>query len=45
MPREPADPVDVEPEKEQESPEKLDKKEKRLVKKKSPFLPGNFSVP
>ncbi|KAM7126021.1 zinc finger protein 236 isoform 3-T3 [Molossus nigricans] len=38
---EPADPAEAEPEKEQESPEKLDKREKKLVKKKSPFLPGS----
>lgn len=44
VPSEPADPVDAEPEKEQESPEKPDKREKKLIKKKSPFLPGNFSV-
>jgi hypothetical protein len=34
--------MDAEQEKGQESPEKTDKKEKKLLKKKSPFLPGNF---
>ncbi|KAK2094180.1 hypothetical protein P7K49_027918, partial [Saguinus oedipus] len=33
------DPADAEQGKEQESPEKLDKKEKKMIKKKSPFLP------
>ncbi|XP_054439767.1 zinc finger protein 236 [Pteronotus mesoamericanus] len=42
VPGEPADPVDAEPEKEQGSPEKLDRKEKKLMKKKSPFLPGSI---
>ncbi|XP_076991314.1 zinc finger protein 236 isoform X3 [Tamandua tetradactyla] len=37
-----ADPADTEQEKEQESPEKLDKKEKKIIKKKSPFLPGSI---
>lgn len=41
---EPTEPVDAEPEKEQESPERLDKKEKKIIKKKSPFLPGNFNI-
>ncbi|CAK7306383.1 Zinc finger protein 236 [Vulpes lagopus] len=35
-------PTDAEEEKEQESPEKLDKKEKKIIKKKSPFLPGSI---
>uniref|UniRef100_A0A8C3WWQ1 Zinc finger protein 236 n=1 Tax=Catagonus wagneri TaxID=51154 RepID=A0A8C3WWQ1_9CETA len=39
---EPTEPVDTEPEKEQESPERLDKKEKKIIKKKSPFLPGSI---
>ncbi|XP_058547769.1 zinc finger protein 236 isoform X4 [Neofelis nebulosa] len=39
---EPPPPADAEPEKEQESPEKLDKKEKKILKKKSPFLPGSI---
>uniref|UniRef100_A0A4X1U291 Zinc finger protein 236 n=1 Tax=Sus scrofa TaxID=9823 RepID=A0A4X1U291_PIG len=39
---EPTEPVDAEPEKEQESPERLDKKEKKIIKKKSPFLPGSI---
>jgi len=30
--------------KEQESTDKLDKKEKKVIKKKSPFLPGNFAT-
>ncbi|XP_045880876.1 zinc finger protein 236 isoform X5 [Meles meles] len=34
--------TDAEQEKEQESPEKLDKKEKKIIKKKSPFLPGSI---
>ncbi|KAM5136224.1 zinc finger protein 236 isoform 3-T7 [Callospermophilus lateralis] len=36
-----ADPTDTGPEKGPESPEKLDKKEKKAIKKKSPFLPGS----
>nr|XP_058133894.1 zinc finger protein 236 isoform X2 [Dasypus novemcinctus] len=39
---EPTDPTDAEQEKEQESPGKLDKKEKKIIKKKSPFLPGSI---
>ncbi|XP_029778624.1 zinc finger protein 236 [Suricata suricatta] len=35
-------PADAEQEKEQESPEKLDKKERKIIKKKSPFLPGSI---
>uniref|UniRef100_A0A8C0D0W7 C2H2-type domain-containing protein n=1 Tax=Balaenoptera musculus TaxID=9771 RepID=A0A8C0D0W7_BALMU len=42
--REPADPTAAEREEEQETTEKLDKKEKKIIKKKSPFLPGNFSM-
>uniref|UniRef100_H0XRU0 Zinc finger protein 236 n=1 Tax=Otolemur garnettii TaxID=30611 RepID=H0XRU0_OTOGA len=34
-------PGEAEQEKEQESSEKLDKKEKKIIKKKSPFLPGS----
>lgn len=34
--------MDAEQEKGQESPEKTDKKEKKILKKKSPFLPGNL---
>lgn len=37
-------PTEAEQEKDQESPEKLDKKEKKIIKKKSPFLPGNFNM-
>ncbi|XP_042638455.1 zinc finger protein 236 [Orycteropus afer afer] len=37
-----AEPTDTEQEKGQESPEKLDKKERKVVKKKSPFLPGSI---
>lgn len=33
-------PPDAEQEKEQDGPEKLDRKEKKIIKKKSPFLPG-----
>lgn len=33
--------MDAEQEKGQESPEKVEKKEKKILKKKSPFLPGN----
>ncbi|XP_054984466.1 zinc finger protein 236 isoform X2 [Sorex araneus] len=39
---EPAEPADGEPDKEQDSPEKLDKKEKKVLRKKSPFLPGSI---
>uniref|UniRef100_A0A7N5KRS1 Zinc finger protein 236 n=1 Tax=Ailuropoda melanoleuca TaxID=9646 RepID=A0A7N5KRS1_AILME len=35
-------PTEAEQEKDQESPEKLDKKEKKIIKKKSPFLPGSI---
>uniref|UniRef100_A0A452RKD9 Zinc finger protein 236 n=1 Tax=Ursus americanus TaxID=9643 RepID=A0A452RKD9_URSAM len=35
-------PTEAEHEKDQESPEKLDKKEKKIIKKKSPFLPGSI---
>ncbi|ELV11835.1 Zinc finger protein 236 [Tupaia chinensis] len=35
-------PTDPEQEKEQESPEKADKKERKIIKKKSPFLPGSI---
>lgn len=45
VPSEPPGSGDAEPEKEQESPEKPDRKEKKLMKRKSPFLPGNLSVP
>ncbi|XP_032728099.1 zinc finger protein 236 isoform X4 [Lontra canadensis] len=41
-PSEQTHPTDAEQEKEQESPEKLDKKEKKIIKKKSPFLPGSI---
>ncbi|XP_036891873.1 zinc finger protein 236 isoform X4 [Sturnira hondurensis] len=41
-PSEPAAPADAEPEKEQEGPEKLGRREKKLIKKKSPFLPGSI---
>ena len=37
-----ADSMDAEQEKGQESPVKMDKKEKKIMKKKSPFLPGNL---
>ncbi|XP_047382257.1 zinc finger protein 236 isoform X1 [Sciurus carolinensis] len=37
-----ADPTDTGQEKGPESPEKLDKKEKKALKKKSPFLPGSI---
>ncbi|KAG8504363.1 Zinc finger protein 236, partial [Galemys pyrenaicus] len=40
-PSEPPDATEAEQEKEQESPGKLDKKEKKILKKKSPFLPGS----
>lgn len=36
--------MDAEQEKGQESPEKMDKKEKKIMKKKSPFLPGNLHI-
>ncbi|XP_023503770.1 zinc finger protein 236 isoform X3 [Equus przewalskii] len=36
------DPTDAEQGKEQEGSEKLDKKEKKIIKKKSPFLPGSI---
>ncbi|KAM6169122.1 zinc finger protein 236 isoform 1-T1 [Erethizon dorsatum] len=36
------DPPDAGQDKGQESPEKLDKKEKKVIKKKSPFLPGSI---
>ncbi|XP_048074476.1 zinc finger protein 236 isoform X1 [Ursus arctos] len=35
-------PTEAEHEKDQGSPEKLDKKEKKIIKKKSPFLPGSI---
>lgn len=38
-----ADSNNAEQEKEQESTDKLDKKEKKVIKKKSPFLPGNVA--
>ncbi|XP_037364290.1 zinc finger protein 236 isoform X2 [Talpa occidentalis] len=41
-PGEPPDAAEAEQEKEQESPGKLDKKEKKILKKKSPFLPGSI---
>lgn len=34
----------AEQDKEQESTDKLDKKEKKIIKKKSPFLPGNVAT-
>uniref|UniRef100_A0A8C5KY94 Zinc finger protein 236 n=1 Tax=Jaculus jaculus TaxID=51337 RepID=A0A8C5KY94_JACJA len=37
-----ADPTDPGQDKGQESPEKTDRKEKKVVKKKSPFLPGSI---
>ncbi|XP_016070310.1 PREDICTED: zinc finger protein 236 [Miniopterus natalensis] len=42
VPSEPPGSGDAEPEKEQESPEKPDRKEKKLMKRKSPFLPGSI---
>lgn len=44
VPSEPPEPPEAEQDKGQESPEKLDRKEKKILKKKSPFLPGNFHV-
>ncbi|XP_036086048.1 zinc finger protein 236 isoform X4 [Rousettus aegyptiacus] len=41
-PRERPAPPDAEQEKEQDGPEKLDRKEKKIIKKKSPFLPGSI---
>ncbi|XP_028908899.1 zinc finger protein 236 isoform X2 [Ornithorhynchus anatinus] len=35
------DPSEAEQEKDRDSPDKLDKKEKKVIKKKSPFLPGS----
>ncbi|KAM6219562.1 zinc finger protein 236 [Rhynchocyon petersi] len=37
-----AEPPETGPEKEQESPEKLEAKERKVLKKKSPFLPGSI---
>ncbi|KAM9095903.1 zinc finger protein 236 isoform X3 [Sarcophilus harrisii] len=39
---EPPDPTEAEQDKEQEISDKLDKKEKKVIKKKSPFLPGSI---
>uniref|UniRef100_A0A8C9F7N9 C2H2-type domain-containing protein n=1 Tax=Pavo cristatus TaxID=9049 RepID=A0A8C9F7N9_PAVCR len=39
-----ADSNNAEQDKEQESTDKLDKKEKKVIKKKSPFLPGNVAT-
>ncbi|XP_074058924.1 zinc finger protein 236-like isoform X2 [Macrotis lagotis] len=39
---EPPDPTEAEQDKEQETSDKLDKKEKKIIKKKSPFLPGSI---
>lgn len=44
VPSEPPGPPEAEQDTGQESPEKLDRKEKKILKKKSPFLPGNFHV-
>lgn len=44
VPSEPPGPPEAEQDTGQESPEKLDRKEKKILKKKSPFLPGNFYV-
>lgn len=38
-----ADSNSAEQDKEQDSTDKLDKKEKKFIKKKSPFLPGNIA--
>lgn len=39
-----ADSNNAEQDKEQESTDKLDKKEKKVIKRKSPFLPGNVAT-
>lgn len=44
VPSEPPGPPEAEQDTGQESPEKLDRKEKKILKKKSPFLPGNSHV-
>lgn len=40
MAGEPAEPAEGDLDKEQDSLEKVDRKEKKVLKKKSPFLPG-----
>ncbi|XP_032943674.1 zinc finger protein 236 [Rhinolophus ferrumequinum] len=42
VPSEPPGPPEAEQDTGQESPEKLDRKEKKILKKKSPFLPGSI---
>lgn len=42
MAGEPAEPAEGDLDKEQDSPEKVDRKEKKVLKKKSPFLPGSI---